>query len=224
METKQPQNQVNEAAEQAAAQKKAQMIKAVKYASIAVAAIVAVVLVYIYAVRNPAIEGGNEAIGQADFALMEANGDPAKMAEVLKKYEAVAQNYGQDAGNRANLMAAIGLYEKGDYQKCLEYLDAYSATGAVIDAAAYSLKGDCYVNLKKYDEAISAFGKAISTSNENPQLTPYFMSKQARVYNEKKEHAKELEIYESIKNDYPKYSGMDVDKFIERAKALAEKK
>ena len=200
------------------------MIKAVKYASIAVAAIVAVVLVYIYAVRNPAIEGGNEAIGQADFALMEANGDSAKMAEVLKKYEAVAQNYCQDAGNRANLMAAIGLYEKGDYQKCLEYLDAYSATGAVIDAAAYSLKGDCYVNLKKYDEAISAFGKAISTSNENPQLAPYFMSKQARVYNEKKEHAKELEIYESIKKDYPKYSGMDVDKFIERAKTLAEKK
>ena len=224
METKEPKNQVNEAAEQAAAQKKAQMIKAVKYASIVVGAIVAVVLVYIYAVRNPAIEGGNEAIGQADFALMEANGDSAKMAEVLKKYEAVAQNHGQAAGNRANLMAAIGLYEKGDYQKCLEYLDAYSSTGAIIDAAAYSLKGDCYVNLKKYDEAISAFGKAISTSDENPQLTPYFMAKQARVYNETKEYAKELEIYESIKNDYPKYSGMDIDKFIERAKALVEKK
>ena len=39
METNQPKNQVNEAAEQAAAQKKAQMIKAVKYASIVVVAI-----------------------------------------------------------------------------------------------------------------------------------------------------------------------------------------
>ena len=72
METKQPQNQVNEAAEQAAALKKAQTIKIAKYASVAVLAIVAVVLIYVFAVYKPAVESGNEAIGQADVALIEA--------------------------------------------------------------------------------------------------------------------------------------------------------
>ena len=222
METKEPKNQVNEAAEQAAAQKKAQMIKAVKYASIVVGAIVAVVLVYIYAVRNPAIEGGNEAIGQADFALMEANGDSAKMAEVLKKYEAVAQEFGQDAGNRANLMVAISHYANGEYEKCIESLNDFSNTGAIIDAGAESLKGDCYVNMKEYDKALGCYDDAISACDENPQLAPFFMAKQARIYNEKKEYAKELEVYETIKKEYPTYTGIEVDKYIQRAKTLAE--
>ena len=43
-------------------------------------------------------------------------------------------------------------------------------------------------------------------------------------YNEKKEYAKELEVYESIKKDYPKYDGLDIEKYIERAKTLSEKK
>ena len=224
METKQPKNQVNEAAEQAAVQKKAQMIKAVKYASIAVVAIVAVVLVYIYAVRNPAIESGNEAIAQADIALLEANGDSAMMAEAFKKYEAVAQAHGQDAGNRANLMTAIGYYSAGEYQKCIDFINEYSSNGSLIDAGACSLEGDCYVNLQKYDDAIDCYDAAVSACDNNPQLAPFFMAKQARVYHEMKEYAKELAIYESIKKDFPKYANLDVDKYIERAKVLVEKK
>lgn len=224
METKQPQNQVNEVAEQAAVQKKAQIIKAVKYASIAVVAIVAVVLVYIYAVRNPAIESGNEAIAQADIALLEANGDSTMMAEALKKYEAVAQAHGQDAGNRANLMTAIGYYSKGEYQKCIDFIKEYSSTGSLVDAGACSLEGDCYVNMQKYDDALDCYADAISACDNNPQLAPFFMAKQARIYHEKKEYAKELAIYESIKKDFPKYANLDVDKYIERAKALVEKK
>lgn len=224
METNQPKNQVNEAAEQAAAQKKAQMIKAVKYASIVVVAIVAVILVYVYAFREPAIASGNEAIAQADFALLEANGDSAKMVEVLKKYEAVAQNHGQDAGNRALLMAAVAHYDNGEYQKCIDCINDYSNTGGVIGVGAQAKKGDCYVNLKKYDEAIDCYDKAISVADGNPYLTPFVMAKKARIYNEKKEYAKELEVYESIKKDYPKYDGLDIEKYIERAKTLSEKK
>ena len=222
METKQPQNQVNEAAEQAAALKKAQTIKIAKYASVAVLAIVAVVLIYVFAVYKPAVESGNEAIGQADVALIEAEGDSAKLAEAFKKYEAVAQEFGQDAGNRANLMVAISHYANGEYEKCIESLNDFSNTGAIIDAGAESLKGDCYVNMKEYDKALDCYDDAISACDENPQLAPFFMAKQARIYNEKKEYAKELEVYETIKKEYPTYTGIEVDKYIQRAKTLAE--
>lgn len=222
MEAKQPQNQVNEAAEQAAAQKKAQMIKIAKYASIAVVAIVAVVLVYIYAVRKPAIESGNEAIAQADIALLDASGDSAKMAEALKKYEAVASAHGYDAGNRAIMMAIVAYYENGEYQKCIDYINDFSKTGSILDAGVYSVKGDCYVNLKNYEEALGCYDDAISACDNNPELAPFFMAKQARIYNEQKEYAKELEVYETIKKEYPKYAHLEVDKFIERAKNLVE--
>jgi tetratricopeptide (TPR) repeat protein len=78
--------------------------------------------------------------------------------------------------------------------------------------------------LKQYDEALECYEDAISEADENPVLTPFIMSKQARIYNEKKDHAKELEIYETIKKEYPKYTIIEVDKYIERAKALGAKK
>lgn len=224
MDATKPQEQVNEQAEQAAALKKEKTIKVVKFASIAVVAIVVIALAYIYAVRNPAIESANEAIAQADIALVNAGEDSTKMIDVFKKYEEVSKNHGQDAGNRAKLMTAVGYYQKGEYQKCIEFIDGFSKTGSAIDAGAYSLKGDCYVNLKKYDEALACFNDALSAADENPYLAPFIMSKQARIYNEKKDHAKELEIYETIKKDYAQTIQFDVEKYINRAKALMEKK
>ena len=224
MDATKPQEQVNEQAEQAAALKKEKTIKVVKFASIDVVAIVVIALAYIYAVRNPAIESANEAIAQADIALVNAGEDSTKMIDVFKKYEEVSKNHGQDAGNRAKLMTAVGYYQKGEYQKCIEFIDGFSKTGSTIDAGAYSLKGDCYVNLKKYDEALACFNDALSAADENPYLAPFIMSKQARIYNEKKDHAKELEIYETIKKDYAQTIQFDVEKYINRAKALMEKK
>lgn len=223
METSnQPKNQVNEQAEQAAALKKAKMIKLAKNATIAVVAIVAIVLVYIYAVRNPEIAAGNEAIAQADVALLTAQNDSAKMDAALLQYEAVAEKYGYSAGNRAKLMSAVALYQKGEYQKCIDALSSTSSVGEVIDAGAKALEGDCYVNLKKYDEALSCYEDAVSASNDNPVLAPFIMQKQARVYHELKDYAKELKVYEAIKSDYPKFDG--IERYYERAKNLVENK
>ena len=224
METKKPKGQVNEQEEQAAALKKEQMIKMVKVASIGAAVIVAAVLVYVYAFRNPAIEDGQNAIADADIAFYQAGGDSTKMEEAFKKYEAVAQNYDHASGNVAKLMTAIGYYQKGEYQKCIDYIDDYAKTGAVLDAGVTSKKADCYVNLKKYPEALSCYDEAISIASDNPSLIPFLMAKKARIYHEQKDNAKELEMYETIKNEYPQDISFDVDKYIERAKALVEKK
>lgn len=222
--SKKPNNQVNEQAEQAAALKKEQMIKIAKFGTIAVIGIIAIVLIYIYAFRNPAIESTNEAIAQADVLLIKSNGDSTAIANALTQYEKVANDGSTPAANRAKLMSAIILYKNGEYAKCIEYLDDYSTTGAIIDAGAYSLKGDCYVNTNNFDDAIDCYEKAVSISDENQQLAPFFMAKIAEIYHEQKEYAKELDIYEEIKTEYPQYSTLDVDKYIERAKALIEKK
>jgi len=187
---------------------------------LAVAAIVAIAAVIIFVVnsREASSASADDVIAQADRTLIVEGNDTLALAQYMQ----VADNEGYDAGNRAKLQAAILLFEKGDYEKAIEYINGYSASESLIGAAAYSLQGDCYVNLEKYNEAVASFEKAISTSDDNELYTPFFMMKQARVYRELKDFAKEAAIYEKIKADYPNYSGayqVDIDKYIERAKA-----
>lgn len=176
-------------------------------------------LIYIYGFRNPGIEKGNNEIGAADLELFQGNDSIA-----LMQYENIADNYGYSAGNRAALQTAIILYQKEEYQKAIDYIKKYSADESFIGAAAYSLEGDCYVNLDQYDNAVKAFHKAISQSNDNPSYTPYFMLKLARVLNAQQKYGEELKIYEDIQAKYPSYGdmyGIDIRKYLERARLQA---
>ena len=186
-----------------------------------VAFVVICVLVYIYAFRNPGIEKSNNEIGQADLQLFQGNDSTA-----LLQYENIANNHGYSAGNRAALQAAILLYDKGEYQNAINYLNKYSADEAFIGAAAYSLEGDCYVNLDQLDNAVKAFKSAIAQSDDNPSYTPYFMLKLARVYNAQQKYADELKVYEDIQKNYPAYGdmyGVDIRKYLERARLQSTK-
>lgn len=196
--------------------------KVIMWITIALAAVVCIVLLYIYAFRQPRIEASNNAIGQADTELMAGNDSIA-----LLKYKDVAENYSGDAANRAALNAAIILYRDKKYQEAIDYLKKYDTTDDVIGAGALSLEGDCYVNLKKYDDALACFRKAVKQSDNNPAYTPYFMMKEATVLHEQKKYAEEADVYAQIIKEYPQYGDnnrIDMEKYLERAKALAGQK
>lgn len=172
------------------------------WATIAVAAVVIGVLLYIFAYKQPAVAKGNDAIGDADrIALFEGNDSTA-----LAAYEAVAANHGFAAGNRAALQSAIILYRQGEYQKALDYVNKFSASDDVISPLAYGLKGDCLVNLDKFSDAVSAFDKAISAANNNPQLVPYFLQKKAVVLAAEGKFADAAKAYKQIEEKYPFYA------------------
>ena len=180
--------------------------KLITICSLAVVAVVVVVLAYVYFFRGPGITKANDAIGAADLAYAQGNDSIA-----LAQYMQVADDFGYDAGNRAALQAAAILYEKGEYQKALDYVD----------------KGDCYVNLDKLSEAVSAYKDAISQSDDNPAYTPYFMLKLARVYAAQNNHADEADLYKKVLTQYPTYgqaNNIDVEKLYDRARLQAEAK
>lgn len=190
--------------------------KTIMYSCVAVAVVVIAILVYVYAIRQPGIQAGNEALGQADIELLMGNDSIA-----LAKYEQVADNHGYKAGELASLNAAILLYRDGKYEAALSRLKDYSASESIIGAAAKSLEGDCYVNLKNYPEALACFKKAVKISDNNPSYTPAFLMKEATVLSAMGNHKEEAEVYETIVKDYPKYGpsmGIDVDRYLERAK------
>lgn len=192
---------------------------AIMWACIILAAVVVAVLVYIYAIRQPGIQKANDAIGQADLTAVMGNDSLA-----LQQYQAVADDFGYEAGNRAALNAAIILYQQGKYQEALQYVSRYSSRESVIGAAALSLEGDCYVNLEEYQKALDCFKKAVAKSDNNPYYTPTFLMKQANVYRELKDYNSEAACYQEIVDKYPAYGGqmrLDIEKYLKRARLQA---
>lgn len=189
---------------------------------IAVIALIVIIAGFLFIKDRTSKNSGNAdvAIGNADYELIAGNDSIA-----LEQYKQVAE-MGHDAGNRAALDAAIMLYEKKDYEQAINYINKYDPRESIVGAAAYSLKGDCYVNLENYSQAVKAYKDAIKQSDKNPYYTPYFMLKLARVYRAQQDYNAEAKLYQEIKKEYPRYAastGLNVDKYIERATIDATK-
>lgn len=194
--------------------------RVILWGSLIVTAIVAVILIYVYVVREPGKNAANNAVGQADIELLMGNDSVA-----LAKYQQVAANEGYDGANLARLNAAILLYKDKKYEEAIKYLNDYSAGESIIGASSKSLEGDCYVNLKKYNEALDCFKQAVKISDNNPHYTPAFLLKEATVYRELKDYKNEAAVYELIDRDYPNYGaevGIDLNKYLKRAQNAAQ--
>lgn len=181
--------------------------------SVAVIIIVATVLCYVYFVRQPGIQKAQE---QAAKVYVEAL-DKQSSDSIVAAAAASAAKAGYDDGNNMHLVAAINYYRLGQYDKCIAQLDEFKAKDAIIGAAAKSLLGDAYVNTDKLDQAADAFTAAIKQSDNNPQYTPMFMLKLARVYREQNKTADELRVLNEIKAQYPVFAEQNaVDAYIAR--------
>lgn len=160
------------------------------------------------------VEKAQEAMGAAD---MEMN-DSIKAV----MYKDIADAGSTAPNQRAKILTATKYYEEGKYQEALNYLDQVSVDSDIVTVGVYCLKGDCNVNLKKYDEALECYADALDAANGNSQLTPYVLLKEANIYHEQKNYEKELECYSAIRTEYPAFM-QDVDKYYERALQAAGK-
>lgn len=207
--------------------------KVIAIISVVVLAICALVLAYVYFFRNPAMVKSNDSIGDADLALAQGNDSIA-----LVTYKKIADDGAYEAGNRANLNAAILLYQQGSrdlaagkedaakksFEEACRYAKDYDAQDDIIGAAAKGVEGDCLVNLDKLEDAQKAFSQAVKISDKNPAYTPYFMMKQARVLEALKNYSEQCSVLEQIKKEYPQYASqhrIDLDGMIELAKLRA---
>lgn len=189
------------------------------WGSLAIVAVIAIVLLYVYAIRQPGKNAADKALGQADIELLMGNDSIA-----LAKYRQVADKHGYQAGNLAKLNAAIILYQDKKYDEAVKYLKDYDPTESVIGASSRSLLGDCYVNLEQYDNALDAFRQAVKISDNNPHYTPLFLLKEATVYRHLNDFKNEAKVYAQIVKDYPNFGseiGIDIQKYLKRAEQAA---
>lgn len=193
--------------------------KIITWFIIGIVVVAALVLGYVYGIHIPNVEKAEVAMSDADMQAAQGNDSVA-----LVQYKAIANEYSVAPANRANLEVAIRLYDNGKYQEAINYLEKFDVSEALVGAASQSLMGDCYVNLKKYDEALKYFEKAVKISDDNSLYTPLFMMKEATVYREQKNFKSEVEIYKTIDTKYPEFAQMyqvDITKYLERAEQQA---
>lgn len=195
--------------------------KTILWISIAAAVVIAALLFYFMYSRPASVNKTHDNIAAADREAMMGNDSVA-----IEIYRQVADNGAGAPANRAKLNAAILLYNQGEYQQALDMVSGYSASDEIIGAAAYSLKGDCLVNLDRLDEAVSAYKDAVKQSAKNPYYTPLFLGKLARVYGALGNYNEQVKTYQEIIDDYPAYgsaAGVNIEKELELAKLNAAK-
>ena len=175
--------------------------------------VAAFVMSYLFIYRNPHMEKAFEAYNTVETQALTDS-------VAAEQYMNVANQYSSDApGKLAALEAGEALYNQGRYEEAAEYLKKFSCKDDVLEANALVLTGDCYVNLQKYDEAINYYQKAVRKANNNPQIVPRVLLKEANVYDAQGNYGKALDCYQQIKNNYPEFklgNGMEMDAYIAR--------
>lgn len=187
--------------------------KVIKW-SVIVVAILLVVGGLGYWLHTSGANKAADAIGAADI---ETN-DSVR----FEMYKKIADDGSYAANERAKLMVAIKYYQDGKYKEALKYLDGVSVGSDLIQSGAYSLKGDCYANLDKLSDALDCYAKALSEADNNPQVVPFILFKQANIYRAQEKYKEELEVLTTIRQEYPAYI-QDIEKYYQRAKAAAGK-
>lgn len=167
-------------------------------------------------VHQPAVE---EALGQmypaeANFRQAEyelaLNGD----GNVLG-FAQIVDQYGSKAGQAVYLYAGVCELQLGNYKSALNYLRSYKGKDAILAARAEACKGDAYVGLENYKEALKCFENAAGKIDNIFAAT--YLLKAGAVCEKTGDDAKALSFYKRIKEQYPTSTeGYDIDKYISR--------
>lgn len=119
----------------------------------------------------------------------------------------------------ASAYAGVCYFQLGQYKEAIEMLKDFDGKSVNITPAITGLIGDCYVETENYKEAISYFEKA--AKEENLLTSPIYLKKAGLAYEALGDYKKAEACYTTIKEKYfDSQVAMEMDKYIERAKAL----
>jgi tetratricopeptide (TPR) repeat protein len=134
----------------------------------------------------------------------------------------IADDYGStETGKLAKLYIGLIYIKQNKFEEAIDYLEDYSSKNNLANALGMAALGDCYVQLKDYEQAASLFMKAGKTADNN-FTAPKYLKKAGLTYEQLEDTDKALEAYQLIKDKYPSsIEGAEVVKYIARVKASA---
>ena len=129
-----------------------------------------------------------------DFAL---NGDGINAG-----FLAIVDEYPRtDAANLAHFYIGSIYLSERKFEDAITHLEQFSADDYLIQAQAYGLTGDVYLELGDNEKAISFFSKAASYE-PNKYFTPKYLTKLAIAYEEAGQIQNAIDAYGEIEEKY----------------------
>jgi TolA-binding protein len=114
----------------------------------------------------------------------------------------IIDDYGiTDAANLANYYAGVCYLKQGKFELARLYLNDFSSNDLLVQARAYSLVGDTYMEEQKYEDA-AAFYKKAANYEPNKYFSPAYLMKEALAYEKLNQNDKAKEAYEKIITQY----------------------
>jgi tetratricopeptide (TPR) repeat protein len=127
------------------------------------------------------------------------------------------------AANLAHYYAGISYLHLGEYDEAISQLKKFSSKDRIVGPVALGAIGDAYVELGDVSKGASYYEKAASKS-KNDFTSPVYLTKAAQAYEEIGKYQKALDLYNQVKENFPKsQEARQVDKYIARATIEAEK-
>lgn len=115
---------------------------------------------------------------------------------------AIIDDYGlTDAANLANYYAGAAYLKQGKYEVARLYLQDFSASDLLVQARAYSLIGDTYMEEEKYEDAAKFYNKA-ADYKPNKYFSPTYLMKEALAYEKLNQNDKAKATYDKVINQY----------------------
>jgi tetratricopeptide (TPR) repeat protein len=114
----------------------------------------------------------------------------------------IVDEYGSTkAGKLANFYAGAIYLKQGDYKSALLYLEDFSSSDLLLQARAYSLMGDCYMEQDNFSQAADFYNKA-ANYKPNKFFSPTYLMKEALAYEKQNQNDKAIKVYQSIIDKY----------------------
>ena len=170
--------------------------------SVIIALIVGGVFVYRYYKEGKETEAQREMFQavyylEADSLDLALNGDGNNLGFID-----IIDAYGiTDAAKLANYYAGVAYLKQGKYEVARLYLEDFSASDLLVQARAYSLIGDTYMEEKNYEDAAKFYDKA-ANYKPNKYFSPAYLMKAALAFEKNNQNDKAKEAYDKIINEY----------------------
>lgn len=148
----------------------------------------------------------------ADSFKLALNGDGNNYGylQVIDRYG------GTKVGNLARYSAGVCYVQLGEYQKGIDMLKSFSADDKLVQAYAYGITGDAYMELNKMEEGIEYYKKAGHYS-DNELTAPLYLFRAGLALEKSGKPQEAVAIYKEIRKKYPQTNeGREMDKYLAR--------
>jgi len=134
---------------------------------------------------------------ESDSLDLALNGDGNNLG-----FRDIVEDYSiTDAGNLANYYAGVAYLKQGEYKLAILYLEDFTSDDLLVQARAYSLIGDAYMEQEEFDKAAEYYTQA-ANYKPNEYFSPTYLLKAGLAFEKLGENEKAENAYQTIIDKY----------------------